>query len=201
MATVAPGDFVQVTVEQMPPNSKKNYIDLGWNNRYYRAEVGKTVAVPFEAVANHFGDPRSSGTAQAVRYGGPDSAPHYVPTRESEVARLRLRYAILTGSEGTFMDADGNVLVPKVKVTTLSGDPVLTVIDDPEGTQGQTLTSPLTHDEVMAKMQDQINYLKSQVEGQGGTSSPNIPTDSADIELADPNNLDAGIDEPPHDQP
>jgi len=90
MTNVAPGDFVQVTVNSLPPGSKKNYIDLGWNNKFYRAEVGKTVAVPFEAMANHFGDPRSGATAQALRYGGPDSEPSYVATRESEVARLRL---------------------------------------------------------------------------------------------------------------
>jgi hypothetical protein len=91
--------------------------------------------MPFEAVKLFFGDPRSTDKVRSVH--DIRGIVGFLPDRPAEVRRLRLLYdhgfGDYTGKEGPDVVWEKNK-IPAIKVETLKGERVWTVIDDPEGT-------------------------------------------------------------------
>lgn len=131
MITFEDTDVCQVT------NHGKKDITLGWNSRQYVIPAGKKKGVPIQAAIIAFGDPRALGNMRSWRNPISNEV-GWVPDRAAEVRRLRLRYGIQDGPEGTFYAADGEIpeAVPYVTVEFMEdGDWVKlnTVLDDPDG--------------------------------------------------------------------
>lgn len=91
----------------------------------YVLQPGKDTWVPFPAVALWFGDPRSAGTlASIVDERGVRT---YVPDRETEVRRLRVKYGNAFGDESVVTG------YPDVELYDMDNDRVMSVLDDPTG--------------------------------------------------------------------
>jgi hypothetical protein len=126
--TVRIGDLLRVT------NEDTRIFRGMWDLVDYVIPPGGEEVMPFEAVKCFFGDPRAGKDVARVvdRYGQSG----YLPDRASEVRRLRLLYAHgfgdYTGQEGPERVWEPNK-VPHVRVETLKGERLLTVIDDPAG--------------------------------------------------------------------
>jgi hypothetical protein len=91
--------------------------------------------LPFEAVKLFFGDPRSTDKVRSVH--DVRGIVGFLPDRASEVRRLRLLYdhgfGDYTGKEGAEVVWDADK-IPHMNVTTLKGERIWTVLDDPVGT-------------------------------------------------------------------
>lgn len=194
--TLNPGDFVRVTLESNLPDRKDQPLLLGWNSREYLCEIGKETVVPLEAAINAFGDPRALANEQQIPIGDPrvSSEKLFVPKRSDEVSRLRQRYAVSTGYDNDFVDFNGNRMVPKVKVTSLSGEEIITVLDDPAGHTAtpQVLTEAQNIDtsELLRRMQAQIDALTAELSN-NPQSLNELPSDTDPSEVG----IDPPVDE------
>lgn len=167
-------------------NEGDSTLVLGYNNRQYKINPGEKRTVPIYAAIVAFGDPRSIGSIRSWKNPNTNEV-GWVPDRAAEVRRLRVRYAILDGHDGTFEDASGKIAptVPLVKVEFMDGGDFVelpTVLDDPLGEDSiidqsgaidiQTLQASLE------KTQRQLAML---IQAQGGDlalgSEDDIPTD------------------------
>lgn len=108
------GDHVYIINEDVQPYTFK------FERRRYVLEPNKKNPVPFEAAVLWTGDPRATDKMQSVRTEGGDVL--FIPDRESEVRRLKVKYG---GEE--------NYQFPNIAVTTLDDQPIVTVLQDPEG--------------------------------------------------------------------
>lgn len=136
-----PGDAIRVTNK-----GKKAFTD-SFDGRQYTIEPGSDKVVPYEAAALWFGDPRAIDTGQ-------------VKTRLEEFRRLRVKY-------GAYENEDAwNSNKPNVKITTLDGDKITSVIDDPEGKeitpQSTTVLENQMMGERLANLEREISHLRSQ---------------------------------------
>lgn len=141
MPTLTVGAIVRVT------NLDPTRIFRGmWDLAEYVIPPGGTDFMPFEAMKLFFGDPRATTAVRSSRDGRGIVA--FLPDRPGEVRRLRLLYdhgfGDYTGREGPDVVWDMNK-IPHVKVETLDGERVFTVLDDPAGSH--TLPSHATEAE------------------------------------------------------
>lgn len=152
-ANVQIGDIVRVV------NRGEDAFTIAWDNRQYRLNPSEDVFVPFEAAALWFGDPRSSDTIQSVR--NEQGLVAFVPDRDSEVRRLRVKYGNIGGDERFVHPA------PEVEVFTLSNVRITTPLDDPEGREVNAATPTLADQdsllEQVQRQQAQIDFLLQQL--------------------------------------
>lgn len=117
--TLKPGDVVRVH------NLDDTDYEFMWDSVGYVVPANGDGMMPFEAMANWFGDPRSTSSIRS-------NTDHkglrgWIPDRETEVRRLRMKYGVEQGDERVIREH------PNVEVYTASGERVLTVLDDPSG--------------------------------------------------------------------
>jgi hypothetical protein len=106
------GDFLKVT------NNDTRAWDFRWNRKHYVIESKAEGFVPFEALVDMLGDPRSMDN-QLVKYNDGQGFKGIVMDRHAEITRLFARYAIENE------DIDALVLAaPKVAVHTLAGQQI-----------------------------------------------------------------------------
>lgn len=149
VATVDNGDIVRaVNTGDLP-------FTIGWDSRQYKLEPGKDTFIPFEAACLWFGDPRSSNSIQSIK--NQHGMVSFVPDRDSEVRRLRVKYGNIGGDE-RFVDPG-----PSVDLYDLEGNQITTVLDDPEGDDVTVATPTITDQnslvEMVARQQRQIEFL------------------------------------------
>lgn len=106
------GDFLQVI------NDDVRTWDFVWERKHYVVEPGDTTFVPFEALVDNMGDPRSMD-GQLVTYSDGDGNKGVVMDRNWELMRLFARYAV----ENDILD-DLVEVAPKITVKTLTGQVV-----------------------------------------------------------------------------
>jgi hypothetical protein len=167
IATPVPGDFVKVVYKgrDIPTRTKLGEIldtefdshspyTLMWDAKPYKCEVGKTTFVPFEAVANALGDPRSTDNMRSVRDVSGNT--FFILDRATEVRRLRALYDNQIGSEEEILYA------PQMTVTDLEDNPILTVLDDPTG--DSVMPAPptkLDRDQLLAQLERQQRMIET----------------------------------------
>ena len=105
-----------------------------WDMVDYVIPPGGSDFLPFEAVKLFFGDPRSTDQVRSAR--DARGLVSFLADRPAEVRRLRLLYSHgfgdFTGKEGVEQVWEDDK-IPHVKVETLQGERVWTVLDDPAG--------------------------------------------------------------------
>lgn len=111
--------------------------------------------IPYELMVMHCGDPRSFDIPGDDRF----------RERTNQWARLRILYGVYDN-----YPAEANRL-PNVEVRTITSDlPIITVLDDPEGTQvnetRQTKDAVSQLQDLIAKQQQQIEYMQAQLDGE-----------------------------------
>lgn len=201
-ATLNPGDFIFVTLlsnrpghqklnngwEETEPDKEKSSMTIGWNGRMTELKPGRKTMVILEAATNAFGDPRSAATAQAIPMGDPATGERlFIPDRTSEVRRLRLRYGIHDGNDGTFENINGTFMAPRVKMETENGDEIVSVLDDPEG---KTVNQVATTIQEQSNSNALIEHLTKQVEAltrlvesnQSANPSPSLDELPSDVD-------------------
>src|SRR4051812_31898248 len=119
VATVDNGDIVRAV------NTGGAVFTIGWDSKQYKLEPGKDTFIPFEAACLWFGDPRSTNSIQSIK--NQHGMVSFVPDRDSEVRRLRVKYGNIGGDE-RYVDPG-----PSVDLFDLEGNQITTVLDDPEG--------------------------------------------------------------------
>ena len=106
-----------------------------WDMAEYVIPPGGTDFMPFEAMKLFFGDPRATSQVRSMRDSRGLAA--FLPDRAGEVRRLRLLYdhgfGDYTGREGPDIVWIRDK-IPWMKVETLDGVRIYTVLDDPAGT-------------------------------------------------------------------
>lgn len=172
------GDIVRVVNKGDAP------FTIGWDSRQYKLEPGADSFVPFEAACLWFGDPRSTNSIQSAT--NQHGLVSFIPDRDSEVRRLRVKYGNIGGDE-RFIDP-----APDVEVYDLSGEVIVTVLNDPEG-ENVTLAAPTVVDQsnlmaTIQRQQAQIDLLLAQFglqkkdeEEEGGEET----SDDEEVELDD----------------
>jgi len=113
------GDIVRIV------NKGSAAFYIQWDSKVYTLEPEKDAFVPFEAACLWFGDPRSTGTIRSTRDN--KGLVGFVPDREAEVRRLRVKFGNLGGDERFVQNA------PNIEVYDIQGTRIVTVLDDPEG--------------------------------------------------------------------
>lgn len=99
--------------------------EFRWDRRRYLIRQGETGYVPFPAMVNAMGDPRSMD-GEKVKFRTDDGTSGIVDTRHETLCALFARYAVEN------YDIDALVeFAPKLEVTTMEGDPVIFPAQDP----------------------------------------------------------------------
>lgn len=209
MVTLNPHDFVFVTLIENAPqvevshdmtiegqpikNTTKRPLTLAWNSREYVLSPGKKTYVQLEAATNAFGDPRSGALQMSVPIGPPEAGERlFIPSRDAEVKRLRGRYGILTGDDTDFFDGNGTWRVPKVKLETMDGEELTTVLDDPKGNSVNPAATPTVtqaHDQQLTieHLTKQVAALTKLVETQQATNpNPSLNDLPPDVDTIAP---------------
>ena len=106
------GDFLQVT------NDDVKTWDFRWARKHYPISPNDTTFVPFEALVNALGDPRSMDNS-LVKYSDGQGNKGIVMDRHAEITRLFALYAIENEDIDKMVTA-----APRVTVKTLSGQVV-----------------------------------------------------------------------------
>jgi hypothetical protein len=141
----------------------KTWGPVAYESREYECAPDKTVYVPFFLVVKEFGDPRSqpkNGQAVVIR-----GVKHFIPSRESEVARLCTIYGIHDNIVGNGLEARA----PHVIVKDQSGIQIPTVLDDMKGNSFLPSSPEQVNERDMlearmAQLQVQIDALKDNQE-------------------------------------
>ena len=158
---------------------------VGYESREYECDPGKTTYAPFYLIVKEFGDPRSQPkTGQAITIRG---VKHFIPSRESEVARLCTVYGIHDNIVGNGLEFKA----PHIVVRDQSGVQIPTVLDD---LKGNTFL-PASPEQInerdmlearMAQLQVQIDALKDNKE-------PLPPEDGDDVDEDIPPDYSTGF--------
>lgn len=118
-----------------------------WDLVDYVIAPGGSDFLPFEATKLFFGDPRSTDRVRTLRDNR--GIVSYLADRSAEVRRLRLMYdhgfGDYTGKEGVGIVWEVDK-IPHIKVETLKGERVFTVLDDPAGTSVMPATPTLAEE-------------------------------------------------------
>lgn len=177
------------------------------NSVPYYLEPGDEQVVPYDAVVLWCGHPDADNSDPRNR------------VRVVEWGRLRVRY-------GVYEDADFARHIPHLEVSTLNGDRIHTVLDDPDGDNltpaGTTRAQAITTEDQLSQLQAQVDALrqllseqvkrtaeKDDEDGDGddedgdGVSSPDpfsatdFTGDDVDTDLSDPSDdFRAPVDSP-----
>lgn len=158
---------------------------IAYDGRNYKLEPQKDVFMPFEAAVLWFGDPRSTNTIQSVR--NEKGTVAFIPDRETEVRRLRVKYGNIGGDE-RFVQVH-----PDVEVYDVEGNRIKTVLDDPEGEEINVATPTVADQnnlvQLVERQQRQIEFLL----GKMGLS-PSATETPTETEDDDDNDDDDGFD-------
>lgn len=150
------GDIVRVK------NSGKQTYKIMYDSREYALAPGVDAFIPFEAAKLWFGDPRASNSMQSIRNQHGQVA--WVPDRDTEVRRLRVKYGCIGGDEREIQGA------PTVEIYELAtGSRIYSVLDDPAGERStpavQTVNEQAQLLAIVERQQAQIQYLMDQIPG------------------------------------
>lgn len=135
---------------------KKPWSDK-FQNRRYSAEPGQEIVVPFLAVCLWLGHP------DAIDHPS-DKQRQF---RFEEWRRLQVRYGCYDNiGDETIHTKQGDIpawknVVPRLKVTTMAGEEVITVVDDPEGRHLLPAQQNISQVEMM---QNAIERMQAQME-------------------------------------
>lgn len=97
-----------------------------WDHRNYDIRPGQTLPVPFPAVANMMGDPRSA-PGEVVVYHAETGERGAVPSRYEQLVSLFAHYGIADESIDDLV-----AFAPKIEVQTMSGETVVFPAQNPE---------------------------------------------------------------------
>jgi hypothetical protein len=97
-----------------------------WERKHYDVPPNHTLPVPFPAVVNMLGDPRSA-VGETIRYRAETGEHGLIPSRYDTLAMLFAHYGIRDESVEALVD-----FAPKVTVTTMTGEPVIFPAQNPE---------------------------------------------------------------------
>jgi hypothetical protein len=136
-------------------------VTLTYGGRDYVVHPNKESAVPFDAMVLWFGDPRSMNIIRSYK----DSHDIYtwVPDRETEVRRLRIKWGITTGPTNTIP-----LHIP-IRFSEFDGTPIITVVDDPDGDNINVMPQTVTEVELL---RNQIVALTSRLDQQEAAMRP-----------------------------
>lgn len=167
MAEVIPEQTI-VRVKNLDP--VRPFVDDYASQRYVIEPNGETI-VPYFAMVYWLGDPR------AVDVGDRNSQPH-LQHRTMELDRLQTKYGTYGDSwypqEWEINEENSGLYpssrhrnLPKLEVTSMTGERLFTVIDDPEGNHlnpaTQTVNENRNMAEAVVQMQQQIQALTTQL--------------------------------------
>jgi hypothetical protein len=126
------GDFLKVT------NHEAKTVDFAWGGRHFPIEPGEEKFVPFEALVEALGDPRSMDD-EVQRYDDGNGHKGVVMQRKFEIDRLFSAYAVTLYNIDDVIDPKTKELrvgltskAPRVTVTTMTGQPVVFPISHPD---------------------------------------------------------------------
>ena len=144
-------------------NEDDKPLDFCYNQQSITILPGTTAMVPFEAIVEKMGDPRSGPQAQPIKVNGHVAG--YVASREWWINRLSTSYGIYDSSA----ISDIKAVMPKISVRTIDGEDAKFSfpIDDPESkylmpdnTGGATVEENLRRElEEMKRRQRSIETL------------------------------------------
>lgn len=130
-----------------------DYFIATWDSRNYKLDLDTSAFIPAAAAANSFGDWRSGPNVASDR--DARGVVGFIPDRETEVRRLRMRYANHLGDDTSLQT------FPLVDLYDLDGNKVTTVLDDPTG---ETITPSLQtvagHEQMLAVINQQQVMLE-----------------------------------------
>ncbi len=164
-------------------------LTIMWANKGYVLTPDKNVRIPFEAACLWFGDPRSGALSRSVKRESGEVV--FLPDRRGEVIRLRLKYGNLFGDERGFEN------VPDVRVETMDGEEIPTVLQYPDGIP--TMDMP-QHTDIEAlkvqllRQQNTMNRLMGELAKAGIDLEPGTRSEVEDG--GEPDDLPADTDEP-----
>lgn len=178
-ANISVGEFVRAVYEgSWTDKHGRTFpatLTIGWDSKEYVLEPNKDTIVPFAAVANAFGDPRSTASMQSIK--DQHGVVSWVIDRPSEIRRLRAKYDNQFGDE-TIVET-----YPNVRVYTLDGDELPTVLNDQSGDNVLAANVTVSDQEGMeaaiAEQRKTIEMLLQRVqlmESQSGLAEDNTPT-------------------------
>lgn len=187
-------DSLLVTLD---PSEKP--VTLGHDGRRYGLLPGVAVHVPFELVRRKFGDPRSGASAVTARTED-GKGKIQIRSRADELKRLEIRYGVAgenlrrqmeaTQANKVFKPVRLSDVAPKVTVTTVTGEPVTTVVADPSGNAPAPISIAADDTEALnsrvAQMQRDLDTLMAQQraqsqqgDGSGEGASEDTPGNAA----------------------
>ena len=114
------GDFFHVH------NRDTKTLDFRWAKKHYTIEPGDEGIVPFEALVNQLGDPRSQDN-MITKFSDGEGNRGVVMDRHAEITRLFAMYAVENEDLDTLV-----ARAPRVTVTTLSGQAVQFPVSRPD---------------------------------------------------------------------
>lgn len=156
-------DFVQAVNNTDEP--------LEWDG--YTYQPGARRMVPFLAMANSFGDPRSvNGTHQIFR--SPDGTTGVIPPREVQRGKVAVAWNAGSGP-GYSISWDE---IPTIEFYNVDGERIFTVYDDPTGDKIMPANASIEQqrdlEKTIRRQQAQINQLLALQ----GLSESDLPDDS-----------------------
>ena len=166
-------------------------------NQQWTIPSGGEDHVPYYVAKSWFGDSRSAAdfihTSANSDLGVVTAT---IPPRKAEVARLRAHYGLTAGRDDVFVDNQSEI--PQVELTSVDGDKIPTVLEDPEGhttiSASTTQSQAFAQQQTIAKLQAQVELLMSKLtpedqitsdidsdpELDGFESVQTLPTDDAE---------------------
>ena len=127
-----------------------------WERRAYDLAPGVTSPVPFPAVVNALGDPRSVD-GNVVQFLTETGARGVIATRYDTLAMLMARYGILTEDLDALVD-----WAPKLRVTTMAGAEIVFPAQNPMGPSMPIPTVPERGKENMVDVRQAIAQVESE---------------------------------------
>jgi len=169
-------------------NRGQQPLTITYANRDYVLTPEKAVRIPFEAACLWFGDPRAGASSRSVKRESGEVV--FLPDRRGEIVRLRLKYGNLFGDERGFDS------VPDVRVETMEGEEVPTVIAYPDGIPTMDMPGNTDIEALkvqLVRQQNTMNRLMDEMKRQGIDLEPSTRSMVEDEKEDD---LPADTDEP-----
>jgi hypothetical protein len=164
---VQPGDILRIK------NLDSATYEFMYNSIPYRVPANGEASLPFEAAALWFGDPRSGGAIASTK--DRQGLTGWVPDRDTEVRRLRVKYGIVGGTETSFPEEQ----IPHVELYDIDGNRVMHALDDPTG---ENVNVAVPTQAQQADLQSQVANLTKQVEALlAGSATAQAAADDAPV--------------------
>lgn len=128
-------------------NKSQQAITLRHGSRDYVMHPFKETAIPFDCMVLYFGDPRATKVIRSVK----DSfgIVTWIPDRESEVRRLRVKWGVVKGDARQVFTSDSETQLPDVQFMDFDGNTIITVVKDPFGEHVETATQTVSEVELL----------------------------------------------------